>query len=62
MSGLMMMAPSQLIKGNGVNNTTVLLLKEPNMYYPPISAPKQHHKHRSLTAAHLNDERVYINL
>lgn len=57
-----MMAPSQLIKGNGVNNTTVLLLKEPNMYYPPISAPKQHNKHRSLTAAHLNDERVNINL
>lgn len=56
-----MMAPSQLIKANGVNNTTVLLLKEPNMYYPPISAPKQHLKHRSLTAAHLNDERAYIN-
>lgn len=32
------------------------------MYYPPISVPKQHNKHRSLTAAHLNDERVYINL
>lgn len=61
MSGLMMMAQSQLIKGNGVNNATVLLLKEPNMYYPPISAPKQHHEHRSLTATHLNDEKVYIN-
>ena len=57
-----MMAQSQLIKANGVNNTTVLLLKEPSMYYPPISAPKQHHKHRFLTAAHLHDERVYINL
>lgn len=57
-----MKAPSQLIKGNGVSNTTVLLLKEVNMYYPPISAPKPHHKHRSLTEAHLNDERVYINL
>lgn len=62
MSELMMMAQSQLIKGNGVNNTTVLLLKEPNMYYPPISAPQQHRKHRSLTAAHLNDEMVDINL
>lgn len=56
------MAQSQLIKSNGVNSTTVLPLKEPSMYYPPISAPKQHHKHRSLTAAHLNEERVYINL
>lgn len=62
MSGLMTMAQSQLIKGNGVNNISVLLLKGPNMYYPPIRAPKQHHKHRSLTAAHLNDERVCINL
>lgn len=57
-----MMACSQLIKSNGVNNTTMLLLKESNMYYPPITVPKQHHKHRSLTAAHLNDERVCINL
>lgn len=56
------MAQSQLIKSNGVNSTTVLPLKEPSMYYPPISAPKQHHKHRSLTAAHLNEERVYTNL
>lgn len=62
MSGLMEMAQSQLIKGNGVNNITVLLLKEANMYYPPITAPKQCRKHRSLTAAHLNDERVCINL
>ena len=62
MSGLIMMALSQLIKGNGVNNTTVLLWKEPSMYYPPITAPKRRHKHRSLTAAHLNDERVCINL
>lgn len=56
------MAPSQLIKGNDVNNTTVLLWKEPNMYHPPISVPKQRHKHRSLTGAHLNDERACINL
>jgi hypothetical protein len=38
MSRLMVMAQSQLIKGNGVNNITVLLLKEPNMYHPTISA------------------------
>lgn len=57
-----MMARSQLIKGNDVNNTTVLLLKGPSMYYPPTGAPKQCHKHGSLTAAHLSDERVCINL
>lgn len=62
MSRLMMIAQSQLIKGNDVNNISVLLLKEPNMYYPRIRVPKQHHKHRSLTAAHLNEVRPCINL
>lgn len=62
MSGLMTMAQSQLIKASGVNNTAVFLLKRPNMYYPPIRAPKKHHKHTSLTAAHFSDERVCINL
>lgn len=53
------MAQSQLIKGNDVNNISVLLLKEPNMYDPRIRVPKQHHKHRSLTAAHLNEVLIY---
>lgn len=62
MSGLMMMAQCQLIKGNDVNNISVLLLKELNVYSPRIGVPKQHHKHTSLTAAHLNEVRVCINL
>lgn len=62
MSELMMMAWSQLIKGSGVNNIAVLPCKEANMCYPPIDAPKQHHKQGSLTTSHLNDGRMDINL
>lgn len=62
MSELMMMAWSQLIKGSGVNNITVLLCKKANTCYPAIDAPKQHRKQGSVTASHLNDERMDINL